>query len=99
MCIRDSNNGYTVERAINGPTRSYNDIAPFKWTALLNVFGDFENKFNESVTVEKNDELVQLLNKWKSCKERANIKLAEVMLPVMDIPQELNAMLVNGKPN
>ncbi|QEU63000.1 Aro10 [Kluyveromyces lactis] len=94
-----NNNGYTVERAINGPTRSYNDIAPFKWTALLNVFGDFENKFNESVTVEKNSELVQLLNKWKSCKERVNIKLAEVMLPVMDIPQELDAMLVNGKPN
>ncbi|CDO94216.1 unnamed protein product [Kluyveromyces dobzhanskii CBS 2104] len=92
-----NNNGYTVERAIKGPTRSYNDIAPFRWTSLLNVFGDFDNSFNESVTVEKNAELIDLLNTWKSCEQRSNIKLAEVMLPVMDIPEELDLMLINSK--
>lgn len=92
-----NNNGYTVERAIKGPTRSYNDIAPFKWTALLNAFGDFENKFHETKTVSKNGELINLLQEWKTCNKRSNIKLVEVMLPVMDIPEELNGMLTNGK--
>lgn len=93
-----NNNGYTIERAILGPTRSYNDIAPVKWTALLNAFGDFENKFSETVTVSKNKEIIEVLNEWKKEKVPSKIKLAEVMLPVMDIPSELDAMLVNGKP-
>ncbi|KAG7817473.1 hypothetical protein KL909_005261 [Ogataea angusta] len=35
-----NNHGYTVERAIKGAERSYNDIMPgWKWTKLLGAFG------------------------------------------------------------
>lgn len=93
-----NNNGYTVERVIKGPTRSYNDIAPFKWSSLLNVFGDFENKLTESVTVSSNQQIIDTLAKWKKDESRSKIKLAEVMLGVMDIPEELVGMVLNCKP-
>ncbi|MCU1414005.1 MAG: kdc [Microbacteriaceae bacterium] len=34
-----NNAGYTVERAIHGPTSPYNDIAPWDWTAFLPAMG------------------------------------------------------------
>ncbi|MFW0792171.1 alpha-keto acid decarboxylase family protein [Gordonia sp. CPCC 205515] len=34
-----NNSGYTVERAIHGPTMSYNDIAPWRWTLLPYALG------------------------------------------------------------
>ncbi len=37
-----NNAGYTVERAIHGPTSPYNDIAPWNWTALLPALGGTE---------------------------------------------------------
>ena len=33
------NDGYTVERAIHGPTQPYNDISRWDWTALPAFFG------------------------------------------------------------
>jgi alpha-keto-acid decarboxylase len=33
------NAGYTVERAIHGPTAGYNDIAPWDWPALARALG------------------------------------------------------------
>ena len=34
-----NNGGYTVERAIHGRTKPYNDIAPWRWTQLADAFG------------------------------------------------------------
>ncbi len=34
-----NNDGYTVERAIHGATRPYNDISPWNWTALVSALG------------------------------------------------------------
>ncbi|MGV9713823.1 alpha-keto acid decarboxylase family protein [Gordonia sp. NPDC003424] len=34
-----NNSGYTVERAIHGPDKSYNDIAPWRWTLLPYALG------------------------------------------------------------
>ena len=39
MIVVSNNNGYTVERAIHGPTKAYNDIAPWRWTSLPAAFG------------------------------------------------------------
>ena len=34
-----NNEGYTVERAINGPDAAYNDITPWNWQAIPAAFG------------------------------------------------------------
>ncbi|EJD41544.1 pyruvate decarboxylase [Auricularia subglabra TFB-10046 SS5] len=34
-----NNDGYTIERFINGPERAYNDIQPWRWSEILNAFG------------------------------------------------------------
>lgn len=48
-----NNSGYTVERLINGPTRSYNDIqSTWQWSKLLQVFGDVEKQLHHSSVVK-----------------------------------------------
>lgn len=45
-----NNNGYTIERAIMGPTRSYNDIMSWKWTKLFEAFEtSTENTHNNTI--------------------------------------------------
>ncbi|MBZ8178393.1 indolepyruvate decarboxylase [Corynebacterium sp. 3HC-13] len=34
-----NNDGYTVERAIRGPEKKYNDIQPYNWQKVLETFG------------------------------------------------------------
>jgi indolepyruvate decarboxylase len=38
-----NNNGYTVERAIHGSDKRYNDIAPWRWTELPRALGGDED--------------------------------------------------------
>ncbi|KAJ4168224.1 Phenylpyruvate decarboxylase [Fusarium falciforme] len=47
-----NNNGYTIERAIMGPTRSYNDVMSWKWTKLFEAFGDFDGKYTNSTLIQ-----------------------------------------------
>lgn len=80
LMILLNNEGYTVERAILGEKRSYNDIAPnWNWTQLFKVFGDVNNK-SESVQVSTNGELQKGLIKGDK------LKLVEVLLDRMDVP-------------
>jgi TPP-dependent 2-oxoacid decarboxylase len=39
LVVVSNNNGYTVERAIHGPTKAYNAIAPWRWAQLPEALG------------------------------------------------------------
>lgn len=53
-----NNEGYTIERGIKGPTRSYNDIQDqWRWRELFKVFGDVDEKKHRSLLLVNGDEL------------------------------------------
>lgn len=84
-----NNEGYTVERHIRGPTRSYNDIQDnWKWTQLLSVLGDPEQKKHTSADVHFAEELRDLLKKPVSDK----IEFYELHLTKLDVPDRFLLM-------
>jgi len=83
-----NNKGYTVERLIHGRNRKYNDIADWKWTALLDTLND-GNKFETaSYTVNNKQELNDLLDK-PSFADTSKIQLVEVIMQPLDAPEAL----------
>ncbi|SCV06087.1 LANO_0H21814g1_1 [Lachancea nothofagi CBS 11611] len=86
-----NNKGYTVERAIKGPTRPYNDIMMWKWTKLLEVLGDFEEKQTFSRRFETIENLSEFFELFQSPHNKL-IRLVEVVLDVMDFPEQLKVM-------
>jgi len=63
-----NNNGYTIERMIHGMDAAYNDITPWKFTRLLDVFGADPAK-SKSHQVRTKAELEALLGdeQFSSC--------------------------------
>lgn len=88
-----NNNGYTIERAILGPTRSYNDIMAWDWTKFLKAFGDFNGNYTESMKISEKTELNSRLKQLKIDSSRDKIKLMEVMLDELDYPESLRFMV------
>lgn len=85
-----NNEGYTVERVILGPTRSYNDIQDtWRWTDFFKIFGDPNGEKHTSRVVGTAEELSNLLTEPDSGK----IDLFELQLPKMDVPQRFTGML------
>lgn len=87
-----NNDGYTVERAIKGPTRAYNDIMPWNWTKILHALGDISETKTQNCKIETFGQLSKHLNALKLNDNRATIKLLEVKLERMDIPEQLKIM-------
>ncbi|CAI4059070.1 hypothetical protein SKDZ_04G5800 [Saccharomyces kudriavzevii ZP591] len=88
-----NNSGYTIERAIMGPTRAYNDVMSWKWTKLLEAFGDFDRKHTNSTVIEYPSKLAMKLEELKSSNTRDGIELVEVKLGVLDFPEQLKCMV------
>lgn len=81
-----NNSGYSVERVIKGPTRSYNDIiADWDWCNILSVFGDRNGNRSVSYKAENLGELNKVLTKLLDYKD-GKIKMIEVILDEMDVP-------------
>lgn len=80
-----NNDGYTIERLIHGETSTYNDINPWKYTKILEVFNA---KNYESLSLATTGELDE---KFEDVKFNAptKIRLIELMLPRMDAPESL----------
>ncbi|KAF9073846.1 pyruvate decarboxylase [Rhodocollybia butyracea] len=57
-----NNSGYTIERAIRGENRSYNDVANWGWTSLMKALGDVDQTRSRSYVVNTKAELDTLLN-------------------------------------
>lgn len=90
-----NNDGYTIERAIKGPTRTYNDIAAWNWTKLFEAFGDgldgTKTKTKNTV-LETRDEFLTKLRELQSGSS-AQIELLEVKMGVLDFPEQLECMV------
>ncbi|KAF5100353.1 hypothetical protein D0Z00_001321 [Geotrichum galactomycetum] len=77
-----NNDGYTIERLIHGPTSSYNDINPWQYTKLLEVF---TAKNYQNYSIKTTGELDEIFES----EEFANpdkIRLIELVLPRLDAP-------------
>lgn len=88
-----NNYGYTIERAILGPTRAHNDVMAWDWTKFLKAFGDFNDNYTESVKIDKISELNTKLKQLKNDTNRNKIKLMEIMLDKLDYPESLRFMV------
>ena len=93
-----NNDGYTIERAIKGPTRSYNDIAPWNWTKMFEAFGDglgSKHKTRNQVYSTREEFLTRLREKkdTKHNDPACQIELLEVKMGVLDFPEQLKCMV------
>jgi indolepyruvate decarboxylase len=84
-----NNAGYTVERAIHGPTKAYNDIAPWRWTALPAALGAQDDAVR-SVRVQTVGELVGALARARAESDR--LTLVEAVTDPLDVPPLLVAV-------
>jgi TPP-dependent 2-oxoacid decarboxylase len=83
VIILVNNHGYTVERAINGPKASYNDIAPWDWQAIPAAFGADAVLAQAATTGQLERELARLAT------HDGRIRLLEAALDRHDLPQLL----------
>ncbi|KAG7660443.1 ARO10 [[Candida] subhashii] len=91
-----NNDGYTVERAIRGPTRSYNDInGNWKWVDLFKVFGDTER--HEARVLKDVAEFEDFFSGIKRGDDRSKLRFYEVIAGKYDVPDKLNSMLCKKK--
>lgn len=85
-----NNSGYTVERIILGPTRSYNDIQDaWNWTNFFKVFGDKEGEKHEAEKINTTGELEGLFG----LKASSKIRFFELKLAKLDVPQRFKNLL------
>jgi indolepyruvate decarboxylase len=75
-----NNDGYTVERAINGPDAAYNDITPWNWQAIPAAFGASAVVAQARTAGQLDEELARL----SAGDDR--IRLLEVFLGRHDLP-------------
>jgi indolepyruvate decarboxylase len=81
------NDGYTIERAIHGPERVYNDITRWNWTLLPAAMGSGTMR---AVRVTTPAELVAALD--EAADPAAQPVLIAAKLPKMDMPEYLLAL-------
>lgn len=79
-----NNQGYTVERAINGPQQRYNDIAPWNWTQLPQALTTGKQFMTRKI--KETHQLQQVLAQIEGAQQLVFI---EVVLPPMDMPDLL----------
>ncbi|KAG9248442.1 pyruvate decarboxylase [Calycina marina] len=93
-----NNNGYSIERAINGPTQRYNEVSML-WDhqKMLELFGAREEtgRKSKSWKVESVEEMEKALGEMR--KEEGTINLCEIVMEEFDYPWRLNAQLVVGR--
>jgi indolepyruvate decarboxylase len=78
-----NNDGYTVERAIHGPGRRYNDIARWRWADLPWAFGASPDAVR-SVRVETAAELSGALAAAEG--EPGILTFIEAVVDPLDVP-------------
>lgn len=83
-----NNDGYSIERFIHGMKRKYNDIQPWVWTGILELFNPQKSTPTASYRIEKYDDLVKLLND-PTFRKADKIQLVEVKLGKEDAPRAL----------
>jgi indolepyruvate decarboxylase len=82
-----NNDGYTIERLILGEDSSYNDVQPWKYSALADVFSSKDD--HNSRRVNSVSELETVL---AACATPQKYFFIEVMLDRMDAPEALKKL-------
>jgi len=80
------NDGYTIERAIHGPDKAYNDIARWDWGSLLAAFTPGDPNV-DSFRVTTSAALTEALTESR---DRAGVTLVQAVVPRMDVPDLLS---------
>lgn len=85
-----NNAGYTVERVIHGPTRSYNDIDPWNYQLMLKFFNAPET--SRSYQARTFEELSEVLDNpdFQASKQ---IQVLEVILDKYDAPKNMTVVV------
>ncbi|EGG06838.1 uncharacterized protein MELLADRAFT_106352 [Melampsora larici-populina 98AG31] len=83
-----NNDGYVVERLIHGMTRKYNEIQPWKWTGILDLFNPEKTTSTATYLIETREEFIQLLRN-SDFQKADKIQLVEVRLGREDGPDGL----------
>jgi len=84
-----NNDGYVVERLIHGKYRDYNNIKPWNWQKLLDVFDPPAGSFASYKTTNR-QELENLLVNEEFAKAD-KLQLVECLLGRFDAPRALRA--------
>jgi indolepyruvate decarboxylase len=87
LIIVVNNDGYTVERAIHGPDKSYNDIATWRWTELPRAFGG-DDTTTETARATTAKELAAALLSARDDR----LTLVEAVTAALDVPTLLSAV-------
>ncbi|RCK59033.1 Transaminated amino acid decarboxylase [Candida viswanathii] len=88
-----NNDGYSIERKIRGPTRSYNDInGQWKWAELLGVFGGVKGKMYDSWVLKNTDEFERFFND-KPKPSSSKLQFYELIAGKFDVPQRVDNMM------
>lgn len=90
-----NNAGYTVERHIEGATRSYNDIqSTWQWTQIMKVFGDVDCQRHTSATLKTINQFEDYFFKQGHANSSNDkIEFLELILDKMDAPERFLAMI------
>lgn len=94
-----NNDGYTIERWINGPTETYNDVANWNYAGLPHMFGAEKDSF-KTYKVDTRAELEALLAD-SSFGDAPYLQLVELRMPKEDAPvgvKRLIEQIVTKKP-
>lgn len=91
-----NNDGYTVERAIHGPERGYNDIVAYDWAQLPKVFGGNEDNY-VALEARTHAELHRAMDEAQRNVDK--LALVQVHTGKMDLPVLLEAVarVLQGK--
>ncbi len=89
MIVIVNNDGYTVERAIHGPGRKYNDIAAWRWTELPSALGADAAR-TRSTRVTTAAALAAALK--VAVAEPTGLHFVEAVVDSLDVPPLLSAL-------
>ena len=88
-----NNDGYTIERKIKGPTRSYNDInGLWKWSKLLLVFGGIEGESHDAYKIHNVKEFDEHFGSGK-LGDSSRLQFYEIIAGKFDVPARVDRMM------
>ncbi|KAI5969585.1 ARO10 [Candida margitis] len=88
-----NNDGYTIERKIKGPTRSYNDInGLWKWSKLLSVFGGVEGETHNAFKIHNVQEFDEQFGSGK-LGDSSKLQFYEIIADKFDVPARVERMM------
>jgi phenylpyruvate decarboxylase len=88
-----NNDGYTVERIIKGPTRSYNDIlGTWNWSKLLQTMGDENCKYHKGIKLNNVQEFDDY---FANEQEDDRLQVFDLITGKFDVPERFSSLFIS----